>query len=74
MNKKQLRKNHVPVRLARLVNLRKIGAPLWVIKTEQIALVLNAAGRKNYGIGKSFSVCQGKLYEKHVKPLLDRED
>lgn len=72
--KKEARKQNVPARLARLVRLRQIGAPLWVIKTEQIALVLNAAGKRNGGIGSRFSVCQSKLYEKHVVPLMDNDD
>lgn len=66
--RKQKRKDHVPVRLARLVRLRQTGAPLWVIKSEQIALILNAAGRKHGGIGKPSSMCQDKLYEKYVVP------
>lgn len=66
--RKQKRKDHVPVRLARLVRLRQADAPLWVIKSEQIALILNATGRKHSGIGKPSSMCQDKLYEKYVVP------
>lgn len=72
-NLKQKRKDNVPVRLARLVRLRQIGAPLWVIKSEQIALVLNAAGRKHTGIGKNHSKCQGELYKKYVVPHMGNE-
>ena len=74
VDKKQKRKNNVPVRLARLVRLRKINAPLWVIKSEQIALVLNSVGRKHYGIGKNPSKCQGYLYEKYVVPNMGLEE
>lgn len=73
-NFKEARKANVPDRLARLVRLRQMGAPLWVIKTEQIALVLNAAGKRNAGIGKRFSACQSRLYEKHVTPLIQSEE
>lgn len=73
-NLKQKRKNHVPVRLARLVRLRQLGAPLWIIKTEQIALALNSRGLKNYAPGKDFSKAQTDLYVKHVKPLMKDEE
>ena len=69
--KKQARKENVPVRLKRLVRLRELNAPKWVIKTEQIALILNYKGRRNYGIGQDFSKCQAELYELHVSPLLE---
>lgn len=69
--KKKARKDNVSVRLARLVRLREMKAPLWIIKTEQIALVLNSKGKKNAGIGKDGNQEQEKLYEKYVKPLLE---
>ena len=65
------RKNNVPVRLARLVYLRQINTPKWVIKSEQIALVLNSRGKRHAGVGKEGSTCQATLYERHVKPLLE---
>lgn len=70
---KQKRRNHTTKRLDRLKTLRQINAPLWVIKSEQIALFLNSKGRKNYGIGKSFSKKQAELYEKYVQPLMGME-
>jgi hypothetical protein len=70
---KQKRKDNVKVRLTRLVRLRQIDAPYWVIKSEQIALVLNASGRKHSGIGKTPSKCQASLYEKYVAPYMGNE-
>lgn len=72
--KKTARKNHIGARLARLVRLRKLKAPLWVIKTEQIALVLNSKGKKHAGIGKDGNKEQEYLYTKYVKPLLQGSD
>jgi hypothetical protein len=69
-DRKVARKNNVKNRLQRLKNLRKCGAPKWIIKSEQIALFLNSKGRKHYGIGYAPSQCQAKLYEKHVQPLM----
>lgn len=71
---RQARKNHVPTRLTRLVNLRKLGAPLWIIKTEQIALLLNSKGKKHSKIGSDFSKEQELLYQKYVQPLLDGDE
>lgn len=71
---KQARKDHIPTRLARLVRLRELNSPKWVIKTEQIALVLNAKGKKNGAIGKAFSKEQEELYARHVAPLLKGTD
>ena len=71
--RKQKRKDNVPVRLARLVRLREVGAPLWIIKSEQIALVLNSVGRKHGGIGKPSTKCQDKLYAKYVVPNIGNE-
>ena len=71
--KKKARKDNVPVRLARLVRLREMKAPLWIIKTEQIALVLNSKGKKNAGIGKDGNQEQEKLYAKYVKPLIGED-
>lgn len=73
-NNRLARKNHVPVRLARLVNLRKLGAPQWIIKSEQIALVLNSKGKKHSKIGSDFSKEQEMLYQKYVQPLLDGDE
>jgi len=60
-------------RLARLKRLREIGAPKWIIKSEQVALVLNRKGRKHVGIGKKSSKLQGELYVKYVQPLMGEE-
>ena len=70
-DKKQLRKNNCKVRLARIKRLREISAPLWVIKHEQIALVMNRKGMKYYGIGQTPSKKQAELVEKHVTPLME---
>lgn len=73
--KSQLRKAHARTkRLPRLVQLRRQGAPRWVVKSEQIALVLNSRGKRHYGLaGGNRSALEERLYEKHVIPLLDEE-
>lgn len=72
-DKKELRRKNCSARLARLVNLRKSGAPMWVIKSEQVALVLNHKGRKHAGIGSDGSKLQKELYLKHVRPHMEDE-
>ena len=72
--KKIDRKNRVAVRLARLVRLRELKVPLWVIKSEQIALVLNSKGKRHAGIGKDGNQEQERLYAKHVAPLMEGSD
>lgn len=64
------RKNNISTRLARLVSLRKSNAPMWVIKSEQVALYLNSKGMKHGGIGKPSSKLQNDLYQKFVVPYL----
>ena len=66
-NIKELSKN----RFARLKTLRQTGAPIWVIKSEQIALCLNRQGLKHAGIGRKFSDLQTRLYEKYVVPHME---
>jgi hypothetical protein len=46
--------------------LRQQGAPRWVIKAEQIAMILNRQGLKHVGIGKRASKKQTELYQKYV--------
>jgi hypothetical protein len=58
-------------RLARLRRLRKMKAPQWIVKMEQIALVLNSEGLKFHIPGKPMSKRQGDLQLKHVCPLLE---
>lgn len=72
--KKLARENNVAARLARLVRLRELKVPLWVIKSEQIALVLNAKGKRHTGIGKDGSQEQERLYAKYVAPLMEGSD
>jgi len=68
-NFKDQRKKNVPKRLARLKRLRELKVPLVIIKTEQIALVLNRDGMKFAGIGSDMSNRQAELYAKYVNPL-----
>jgi hypothetical protein len=49
-----------------------MNAPRWVIKAEQVAMVLNRCGRKHYPIGKTPSNAQATLYERHVKPAMGK--
>lgn len=72
--KKKARKDNVSVRLARLVRLREMKAHLWIIKSEQIALVLNSKGKRHVGIGKDGNEEQKCLYEKYVKPLIGENE
>jgi len=66
-------KKIVKIRLSRLIHLRSIGAPMWVIKSEQVALYMDSKGRKHYGTGKKSSKLQANLYKKHVLPLMGVE-
>lgn len=67
-SRKQIRKSKVPLRLERLVNLRKLGAPKWIIKSEQIALYMNSKGMRSNMLDPSKK--QLELQERHVVPLL----
>jgi hypothetical protein len=59
-------------RLSRIVHLRKLGAPLWVVRSEQVALALHRKGLKHAGIGKPYNQTQRQLYEKFVQPCFER--
>jgi hypothetical protein len=58
-------------RLSRLRSLRLANAPKWIIKSEQVALVLNHCGLNFTGIGKPCSKAQSELMTKHVTPLME---
>lgn len=60
------------LRLERLINLRRMKAPPWVIRSEQVALLLNKEGLKHAGIGKRFGKRQRELYVKFVTPLMSK--
>lgn len=51
-----------------LRRLRSQGAPLWVIKSQQVASLLNRRGLKHHGLGMKASKAQGELYERFVIP------
>lgn len=72
MTLKEKRKANVPNRLQRLMRLRQIDAPKWVIKSEQVALFLNSKGMKVAPPGKSFSKLQYELWETFVIPYMDK--
>lgn len=57
-------------RFSRVRRLRAIGAPAWVVKSEQVALVLAKKGLKYTGLGSTPSKAQSQLFEKYVTPLL----
>ena len=61
-------------RLARIMRLKEINAPKWVVKSEQVAMLLNRENLHHRGIGKGFSNRQAELYEKFVRPYLDGEE
>jgi hypothetical protein len=69
MNLKELSRE----RAARVRRLRENQAPRWVIKAEQVAMVLNRRGLKTGKIG-AFSKAQQALYDRHVIPLLGVEE
>lgn len=71
VDKRRARAEYAPKRLDRIRRLRRMGAPRWIVKTEQIAMVLNRAGLRNAGIGKDGSQRQQELYARHVLPLLE---
>jgi hypothetical protein len=71
---KKDRREQSKKRLKRIKHLREINAPQWVIKSEQIAMVLNRKGYKHTGIGSNFSNVQANLYAKHVTPLMEHND
>jgi hypothetical protein len=71
-NKRQARVDNCSKRLLRLVHLRSLNSPLWIIKTEQIALVLNSRGLKAPGLaGQYTSKLAEDLYVKYIIPLLN---
>ena len=74
MTLKERRKANAPNRLQRLVRLRQMGAPKWVVKSEQVALLLNSKGLKVAPPGKSFSKLQFELWETFVLPYMDNGD
>jgi hypothetical protein len=61
-------------RLRRLLSLRSLDAPRWVVRSEQVALLLMREGLKHRGIGKKFGKRQGELYERFVIPYMDKGD
>jgi hypothetical protein len=58
------------VRLARLARLRQCRAPLWIIRWEQVALLLNRKGIKADLLSRTPSKLQRKLVTQYVKPLM----
>lgn len=50
-----------------------MGAPLWIVRSQQVALVLNARGLKHVGLGKRQSKAQAELYERFVIPCLNSD-
>lgn len=58
-------------RLARLIRLRAVDAPKWIIRSEQVALVLARKGLKHRGLGRKWSKTQEELYEKYVSPEME---
>jgi hypothetical protein len=71
IDKREKRRRYArEVRLERLRHLRHINAPLWVIKSEQIALVMNRDGMKFSGAFGPRSKRQQALEEKHMLPVM----
>ncbi len=62
--------NRRSICLARLRNLRKTNAPLWIIRSEQVSLALLRKNLKFAGIGKPASKTQTALMAKYVTPLM----
>jgi hypothetical protein len=73
MSLREKRVANVSVRLERLVRLRLMKAPRWVVRSEQVALVLNSEGLRVSAPGKTFSKRQQELYDKYVIPCLDAQ-
>jgi len=59
-------------RLRRLRCLRQMDAPLYIIRSEQVALCLTRKGLNHAGIGKPQSKAQSDLYTKFVLPNLPK--
>jgi hypothetical protein len=57
-------------RVHRLMRLRALGAPRWVIKSEQVGLALNRLGLRYAGLGRPAGKLQQDLEARHVGPLL----
>lgn len=53
---KEQRKQYAKVRLGRLMRMRELNAPKWMIKSEQIGMVLNRIGMKYNGLGRRSKV------------------
>lgn len=51
------------------MRMRELNAPKWMIKSEQIGMVLNRIGMKYNGLGRRSKVEQN-LVDRHVIPLL----
>ena len=60
----------ITTRLERLRHLRRLLAPAWIVRLEQVYLALERRGMKCSGIGKPASVTQTLLVEKYVTPLM----
>jgi hypothetical protein len=58
-------------RLRRLRVLRENNAPRWIVRSEQVALLLCREGLRFVGIGKSGNARQTELYEKFVIPNMN---
>ena len=69
-NKKEQRIARAGERMRRVVRLRASGAPAWIVKSEQVAMVLWRKGFRHRGVGTDFSNLQAELYARHVTPLM----
>lgn len=56
-----------------LRRLRSMGAPLWIIRSQQVASLLNRRGLKHAGLGKPQSKAQAELYERFVIPSMPKD-
>jgi hypothetical protein len=69
-NAKRRRRAQATEILDVIKRLREQKAPMWIIKSTQISLVLNRQGFRHVGIGKPASKKQNDLYDKYVCPLM----
>lgn len=59
-------------RLMRLKILRRVGAPQWIVKSEQVALALEREGLRYAPIGRTPGKRQAELVDRHVRPLMEK--
>lgn len=59
-------------RLERVVRLRQMDCPAWIIRSDQVALACVRKGLKPPSVGKPMSQYASSLMKKYVEPLMEK--